>query len=221
MANFFQNTINSAREKFDRGYKTFIKPVVQARQDFSANLKPGGFVGFKGQTAQRVQPYAQFGQKAVQQTVQNAGNMMNQGSKLIKTVGQKLNNPYNLPQQQLDATTLPQQKIVGAVGGSLLRTGRDFLTGTADTIRSTVDQKRSFVDPYKKMMSSGVKIATTPLAVANPGQTIGLGGLSGVLNAGLGDKTKDNRFETGFAEGVSSAGAYKAIGMFTNPGSIS
>jgi len=219
MSNIFQNTINSAREKFDKSYRTFIKPIQQARQDFSADIRPGGFVGFRPntQTAQSSRPVAQLAGRVVQDTVQNMGNIVQGAYRGIKSVGQKLNNPYNLSPEQQAATTTPGARMVQAVGSSLFNTGRDFLDGTAGALRSTVDQKQSFTEPYKKMMTSGFKVATLPLAAAQPGITLASGAIGGALNAGLGDKSKANRFETGFGEGVTSAGAYKAIGGLTNP----
>jgi flagellin-specific chaperone FliS len=205
MANFFQDTINKARETFDKGYKTFIKPIIQAKNDFVADIRPGGYVGFTGQTAESLKPIVPVVQKAASQAWKDTSNayqqVANQARKTIDPIVQQI----------------PKSNILGSITKPFLNTAKDFTSATAETLQSTVDPKKNFVDPYKRMLFSGGKLAASPLAVANPLQTLALGGLSGGINQVFGDKNDPYRFAKGVGEGISSAGAYKAIGMLTNP----
>jgi hypothetical protein len=205
MANFFQDTINKARETFDKGYKTFIKPIIQAKNDFVADIRPGGYVGFTGQTAESLKPIVPVVQKAASQAWKDTSNayqqVANQARKTIDPIVQKI----------------PKSNILGFITKPFLNTAKDFTSATAETLQSTVDPKKNFVDPYKRMLFSGGKLAASPLAVANPLQTLAQGGLSGGINQVFGDKNDPYRFAKGVGEGISSAGAYKAIGMLTNP----
>lgn len=187
--------------------RTFFQPAVnkvnQVRNDFRADFRPGGYVGFTGDTAQGIR---------------------NQGVKIKRAVAPVIQGQKDAFQNDPSAGGIISRVAAGAVNEGVIKPSLKAVRSFSDFMnpqKTRVALSREGLSRYGSGMLNAGKVMMNTIAAPRTAAStyVASGGIGAGANAIFGDKNQplQKRLESGASSGMSTAPALGFISRFTNP----